>query len=121
VRTTWVIISKFTGFPTRNIFLSGGQKRGADMASKSDKNAKHKIKNPTAHFSDAMDVAKSGDLTKQEKAKTLENWEADARRLAVATEEGMTGGEPSHVTDVAEAQASLGLKGKKSKSPTKSG
>ncbi len=91
------------------------------MTSNVDKQTKEKIKNPTANFNTPKEVAESEGLTKAQKAETLENWEGDARRLAVATEEGMAGGELSHVTDVAEAQASLGLKGKKSRSPTKIG
>ena len=91
------------------------------MKAKHRRDIKHKIANPAANFDDATEIVNAADLTKAEKAKALENWEEDARRLSVATEEGMSGGERSHMTDIAQAQAELGLKAKRPATPTKAG
>jgi hypothetical protein len=64
---------------------------------------------PTSIFKTPADVVSSVDLSKAEKTAVLKQWEMDARLLQVASEEGMTGGEPSHLTDVKKAQKSLGV------------
>ena len=65
------------------------------------------VKVPFEHFSHPMDIVESEDLTKDEKLEALNTWEEDARRLSVATAEGMGGGEPSRMIDVSEAKAAL--------------
>ena len=82
---------------------------------------KEMVATPSTHFDTPADVVETDELSRKEKAKALDNWEADARRLSVATEEGMTGGEPSRVTEVADAKADLGVKSLKSRSPAKAG
>ena len=82
---------------------------------------KDMVGKPSTHFDTPAEVVETDDLTRTQKAKALDNWEEDSRRLAVATEEGMTGGEPSRVTEVADAKADLGVKSSKSRSPTKAG
>jgi hypothetical protein len=80
------------------------------------------IKNPGAHFDKPADVVAASDLSDQDKSRILDAWEEDARRLSVATEEGMEGGEPSRMADVADAKAELGLQNDERRpAPTKAG
>ena len=52
----------------------------------------------------------------------MTKWEHDAVRLSVATEEGMSGGEPSRLDEVKDAQSELpGKPAKRPSSPTKTG
>jgi hypothetical protein len=60
-------------------------------------------------------------LSDVQKKKILDSWEEDARRLSVAAEEGMTGGEQSLTAEVAEAKAKLGIEDHRTASPTKTG
>lgn len=48
---------------------------------------------PTAVFSSPEEVAEHGSLSLEQKVEILRRWEYDAAELAVATEEGMPGGE----------------------------
>jgi len=68
---------------------------------------KEVIEVPFEHFSHPMDIVESDILSKDEKIEALNAWEEDARRLSVATAEGMSGGEPSRMIDVAEAKTAL--------------
>ncbi len=79
------------------------------------------VASPTSHFEKPADILANPDLTDVQKKKILDAWEEDARRLSVATEEGMSGGEPSRTAEVAEAKAELGIEDKRMASPTKSG
>jgi hypothetical protein len=79
------------------------------------------IANPSAHFDLPGEIVTRPDLSDTQKKKILDAWEEDARRLAVATEEGMAGGEPSRIAEVAAAKAELGLEDDRKSSPTKSG
>ncbi len=83
---------------------------------------KELVENPVTHFDHPMDVTESPKLTDKQKKAALDRWEEDARRLAVATEEGMTGGEPSRMVDVTEAKTALGVEETERRpSPTKTG
>lgn len=80
------------------------------------------IANPTAHVETPTDLLKLQELSEREKKQALDNWEEDARRLAVAADEGMTGGEPSRLAEVAEAKNALGVSDeRRRRSPTKIG
>jgi hypothetical protein len=48
-------------------------------------------------------------LSKQEKAEALEDLEQDARQLAIASGEGMSGGEPTALAEVLNAKEALVL------------
>jgi hypothetical protein len=91
------------------------------MANEKPAALKDVLANPGAHFETPLSVADTGDLSKPQKKKVLDAWEEDARRLAVATEEGMAGGEPSRLTEVAEAKAKLGVEDDRRPAPTKAG
>jgi hypothetical protein len=82
---------------------------------------KELVANPSAHFDGPHDILQHPGLSDKQKKKVLDAWEEDARRLSVATEEGMTGGEPSRIAEVSEAKAELGMEDKRPSSPTKAG
>jgi len=62
---------------------------------------------PTTVFAAPEDVAQSDHLTKKEKVGILDQWEADARALQTATDEGMSGGKRPRLDEVKAAQAGL--------------
>ncbi|MBX3503436.1 MAG: hypothetical protein KF889_28660 [Alphaproteobacteria bacterium] len=70
---------------------------------------KEALVNPSQEFDKPKDVVESRELSRDEKRKALEQWEIDARLMQVASEEGMTGGEPNRLDDVKKAQKDLGL------------
>lgn len=55
---------------------------------------------PTSVFSTPEDVYNEETLTQEQKISILRRWEYDARELAVAEEENMTGGPPSRLEEV---------------------
>ena len=69
----------------------------------------NKIEKPHAHFETPHEVAADPALSKQEKGEALDSLEQDARLLATASAEGMTGGEPSNLRDVLDAKDALEL------------
>ena len=64
---------------------------------------------PTSVFKTPEEVVSCVDLSKAEKTAVLKQWEIDARLLQVASEEGMSGGEPNHLVEVKKAQKTLGV------------
>ncbi|MEO9188986.1 MAG: hypothetical protein ABI224_03135 [Acetobacteraceae bacterium] len=68
-----------------------------------------KIEKPHAHFETPHEVAADPALSKQEKGEALDSLEQDARLLATASAEGMTGGEPSNLREVLDAKEALEL------------
>lgn len=62
---------------------------------------------PTAVFDAPDDVVQSDDLTKEEKVEVLDQWEADAKALQTATDEGMSGGMRPRLDEVKAAQTEL--------------
>ena len=73
---------------------------------------------PTTVFDSPEDVVDSHDLSKKEKVAVLEQWEADAKALQTATDEGMSGGKRPRLDEVKAAQTELGAKASK---PSKQG
>ncbi len=81
-----------------------------------------KVEDPTGNFGSPNDVVKDKTLTTEQKHDALMEWEQVAVRLSVATEEGMSGGEPSRLDEVKDAQNKLpGKPPKPRPSPTKAG
>jgi hypothetical protein len=66
-----------------------------------------KTEKPHANFGDTQQVVADPALSKQEKVQALETLELDARLLATATGEGMTGGEHSKLHEVLSAKKAL--------------
>ena len=62
---------------------------------------------PYEHFEDPMAVARSENLTKEEKLSVLKSMEADARELEVAAEENMGGGEQHSLAAVRKAMRAV--------------
>jgi len=62
---------------------------------------------PASAFQQPGDVVTYPGLSREQRLALLEQWERDARALAVAEEEGMTGGEESLLARVQQALASL--------------
>jgi hypothetical protein len=63
---------------------------------------------PAAFFSEPNDIVRAPGLGRDLKLRLLEQWEREARALAVAEEEGMMGGEESMLGRVRRAVAALG-------------
>lgn len=59
------------------------------------------------NFDAPGEVVADSSLSTQEKAKALEGLEQDARQLAIASNEGMSGGEPTALAEVLHAEAAL--------------
>lgn len=85
---------------------------------------KEMLNNPSKAFTHPSQVVSTPDLSFDDKVKALKQWEVDARLLQVASEEGMSGGEPNLLSDVKQAQDELGIEptaDDKRGAPTKSG
>jgi hypothetical protein len=67
--------------------------------------------NPQTHpnFDAPIEVVADPSLSKQEKAEALEDLEQHARQLAIASGEGMSGGEPTALAEVLHAKEALEL------------
>jgi hypothetical protein len=66
------------------------------------------LANPSKVFQTPNDVLIHPELSCEQKIKILRQWEMDARLMAVAEEENMTGGEPSRLGAVVSALIALG-------------
>jgi hypothetical protein len=64
---------------------------------------------PQSHenFNTPLEVVVDPSLSKPEKAEALEQMEQDARQLAIAAGEGMSGGEPTALAEVLHAKEAL--------------
>ena len=60
--------------------------------------------NPARFYRVPADVARDRRFSDEERLQILEAWERDARALSVASDEGMTGGEPTRLREVVEAR-----------------
>jgi len=76
---------------------------------------------PASAFAQPRDVLAHPGLTRDQRRALLEQWERDARNLAVAEEEGMGGGEESLLARVQHALAELGAPRQRQDSGTKQG
>ena len=65
--------------------------------------------NPQTHvnFDAPLEVVADPSLSMPEKTKALEDLEQDARQLAIASSEGMSGGEPTALAEVLQAKEVL--------------
>jgi hypothetical protein len=64
---------------------------------------------PQENFDVPYQVVVDPALSKPEKAKALDDLEQDARQLATASSEGMSGGEPTALAEVLQAKEALEL------------
>jgi hypothetical protein len=65
------------------------------------------IENPTRLYKRPSEVVGDVRLSREEKLAVLEAWELEARALAVASEESMSGGEPDLLSEVVKARLAL--------------
>lgn len=72
-------------------------------------NLEKALADPASAFAEPRDVLADQDLSRDAKLQLLHQWERDARELAVAEEEGMTGGEESMLARVRQALLQLGV------------
>ncbi len=63
--------------------------------------------NPSKFFDAPRDVLCHPELSRASKIDILRQWETDARLMAVAEEENLTGGEPSQLSAVVKALINL--------------
>ena len=68
------------------------------------------LADPTTHLSAPSEVLRLPTLTAPQKRTVLERWLRDAERLESASNEGMTGGEPSLLREVHAALDELAAK-----------
>jgi len=64
--------------------------------------------NPSAHYDMPDDVVRDPGMSPDQCAKALDQLELDARLLQTAEDEGMGGGEPARIAEVAETKAKVG-------------
>jgi hypothetical protein len=72
--------------------------------------SQHKVEKPSANFKTGHEVVADPALSKPEKETALDALEQDARLLATASAEGMTGGEPTNLHEVLDAKEALALR-----------
>ncbi|HEY3487314.1 MAG TPA: hypothetical protein VGL10_04555 [Gammaproteobacteria bacterium] len=61
------------------------------------------LKDPANYFDDPQMLADDVSLTPEQKIELLESWAVDERRLLVAVDENMSGGERSRLDEVLQA------------------
>jgi hypothetical protein len=66
-----------------------------------------KVQKPSSHFDEPHEVVDDSSLSKAGKVKALDVLEQDARQLAEASSEGMSGGERNKLHDVLVAKKTL--------------
>jgi hypothetical protein len=91
------------------------------MPKQNERQTKDALANPASHFDSPDQITATESLSDGQKKKALDVREEDARRLSVATEEGISGGEPYRMDEVAEAKAGLGIKDDRTPATIKSG
>jgi len=74
-----------------------------------DEIGKTKTETPHKHFESAHHVVHDSELSKEQKLQALHHLEQDARQLAIASSEGMSGGESTGLQEVLAAKEALGL------------
>jgi hypothetical protein len=65
------------------------------------------LRDPRRYFTEPREVLDIPGLDHATRLKLLEEWERDARSLAVAEEEGLSGGEPSMLGRIRQARRQL--------------
>lgn len=80
---------------------------------------KKAVELPKDHFDRPMDIVSDTSLSVQEKEEALARWEAQERRIEVATEEGMAGGPSSALDAVHAAQEAMNAHKSAERAPNK--
>jgi hypothetical protein len=66
------------------------------------------LRDPGRYFPEPQDIVDAAHIDRSAKLKLLDQWEHDARSLAVAEEEGLSGGETPMLGRIRRAQHQLG-------------
>ena len=93
----------------RPLSSSEGPRETAPAPKTQEPETADKVEHPHAHFEHPAEVVIDPLLSKDEKVRALEGMEQDARQLATAAAEGMTGGGGSDLQDVLVAKEALEL------------
>jgi hypothetical protein len=83
------------------------EKRAVPGQPKTRAKASEKVEHPGKTFADPAHVVTDPDLAIDEKIRALDTMEQDARQLAIATGEGMEGGEETKLRTVLQAKRML--------------
>ena len=78
-------------------------------------------RDPSRHFAEPQDIVDAAGLDRATKLKLLEEWERDARGLAVAEDEGLDGGEAPMLARIRHARRALAADEPATKGATKHG
>jgi hypothetical protein len=70
----------------------------------SSADVEHVRRDPWKVFRTPKEIVNHGALSSEDKKQILETWEQDAKHLAVAEGEGMSGGEPNRLSEVSDAK-----------------
>lgn len=74
-----------------------------------DEPDRSKVEKPHEHFDAPHEIVADSALSKDEKIEALNSLEQDARQLAIAAAEGMSGGEATKLQEVLHANTTLAL------------
>lgn len=74
-----------------------------------DETDRSKVEKPHGHFDAPHEIVADPGLSKNEKIQALNSLEQDARQLAIAAAEGMSGGEDTKLQEVLHAKDALEL------------
>jgi len=66
------------------------------------------LRDPGRYFAEPREILDAFGLDRETKLRLLEEWEQDARSLAVAEEEGLSDSEPSMLSRIRQARHALG-------------
>lgn len=91
------------------------------MTTPSPIDLKQALLDPAEAFGEPEKVLEHPTLSRDQKIEILRRWQYDANELEVASEEGMSGGEPSLVRRVAKALTQLDGHAERAGGPTKHG
>jgi hypothetical protein len=83
--------------------------RGTNKIMGNDRTDEIKVEKPHLHFDAPHEVIADPTLTKDQKVDALSSLEQDARQLAIASAEGMSGGEDTALQEVLHAKDALEL------------
>ncbi len=79
------------------------------------------LRDPGRHFAVPQDIVDAAGLDRATKLKLLEEWERDARALAVAEDEGLSGGKAPMLARIRHARRALAAEEPADKGATKHG
>jgi len=101
-------IAKFTA-AALGLMAAASRYFDPPAASNGEATPAERAANPSAHFETPDDVLRDDGMSRGQRADALDQMELDARLLQTAEDEGMGGGEPAAIAEVAETKAKAGV------------